>query len=97
MKRGAGASVFGYFWGNAKSDWPRAAMEREGGKRQRSFSKTKDQAHGEWARYATALTLALSRAAGEGTEPYGGGAALSSPYDFPSQFHLHPRRRSGLC
>ena len=32
MKRGAGASVFGYFWGNAKSDWHSAAMEREGGK-----------------------------------------------------------------
>ena len=32
-KRGAGASVFGYFWGNAKSDWPRAAVEREGGRR----------------------------------------------------------------
>jgi len=37
MKRGAGASVFGYFWGNAKSDWPRAAMEREGGKDYSSF------------------------------------------------------------
>ena len=33
MKRGAGASVFGYFWGNAKSDWPRAAMERARGMR----------------------------------------------------------------
>ena len=33
MKRGAGASAFGYFWGNAKSDWPRAAIEREGGMR----------------------------------------------------------------
>ena len=33
MKRGAGASVFGYFWGNAKSDWPRAAVERVGGMR----------------------------------------------------------------
>ena len=33
MKRGVGASVFGYFWGNAKSDWPRAAIERAGGMR----------------------------------------------------------------
>ena len=33
IERGAGASVFGYFWGNAKSDWPRAAMERAGGMR----------------------------------------------------------------
>ena len=33
MKRGAGASVFGYFWGYAKSDWPGAAMERVGGMR----------------------------------------------------------------
>ena len=68
MKRRAGASVFGYFWGNAKSDWPRAAMERTRHKRQCSFSKSKDDAHGERARYATALTLALSRAAGEGTD-----------------------------
>ena len=47
-KRGAGASAFGYFWGNAKSDWPRAAMERDGGKDQSSF-------------HEATLTLALSR------------------------------------
>ena len=47
MKRGAGASVFGYFWGNAKSDWPRAAMERAGGKHFSSFQQTLRQAQGE--------------------------------------------------
>ena len=47
MKRGAGASVFGYFWGNAKSDWPRAAMEREGSKDQRLFHQTLRRAQGE--------------------------------------------------
>ena len=44
---GAGASVFGYFWGNAKSDWPRAAIERAGGKEQSSFSQTLRRAQGE--------------------------------------------------
>ena len=33
MKRCAGASVFGYFWRNANSDWPGAAIERVGGMR----------------------------------------------------------------
>jgi hypothetical protein len=47
MKRGAGASIFGYFWGDAKSDWPRAAMERAGGKRYSSFRQTLRQAQGE--------------------------------------------------
>ena len=61
------------FGETAKSDWPRAATEREGGKRQYSFSKSKGHAHGEWARYATALTLALSRAAGEGQSRMGAG------------------------
>ena len=46
-KRGAGASAFGYFWGNAKSDWPRAAIERAGGMRVISFRRPNDQAQGE--------------------------------------------------
>ena len=49
-------------------------MEREGGKRQCTFSGPNDQAQGErggnstFGGYATALTLALSRAAGEATD-----------------------------
>jgi hypothetical protein len=47
MKRGAGASVFGYFWGNAKSDWPRAAMEREGGRLLSLLQRALRRAQGE--------------------------------------------------
>ena len=57
-----------------KSDWPRAAIEREGGKDQSSFHQTLRCAQGErggnptFGDYATTLTLALSRAAGEGID-----------------------------
>jgi len=61
MKRGAGASVFGYFWGNAKSDWPRAAMERAGGKRAISFSKATRPSACRTEVYAIALTPGLRR------------------------------------
>ena len=55
-----------------KSDWHRAAMERDGGKREAPFSRPFDQALGERRSgtrllQSTTLTLALSRAAGEGT------------------------------
>ena len=58
----------------AKSDWPRAAMERARRKDQTSFRQTLRQAQGErrgistFGDSATALTLTLSRAAGEGTD-----------------------------
>ena len=44
-----------------KSDWPRAAIERARRKRQCLFSKSKDQAQSERARYAIALTPGLRR------------------------------------
>ena len=57
-----------------KSDWSRAAMEREGGRRTNCSIRPFDGlgANGgdaAWPLQATALTLALSRAAGEGTKP----------------------------
>ena len=62
-----GQALLVTFGPTAKSDWPRAAIERAGRKRQCSFSKSKDQSKDERACYATALNLALSRAAREGT------------------------------
>ena len=61
------------FCATAKSDWPRAAMERARRKRQCSFSKTKSHVHGErrcgtHPLHSTAHTLTLSRAAGERTD-----------------------------
>ena len=56
----------------AKSDWPRAALEREGGKREAPFGRpfAALRANGGVGRNppnSTTLTLTLSRAAGEGT------------------------------
>ena len=69
-----GLALLVTFGAIAKSDWPRAAMEREGGKDQSSFHQTLRCAQGErganptFGDCATALTLALSRAAGEATD-----------------------------
>ena len=69
-----GLALLVTFGAIAKSDWPRAAMKRARRKREAPFKQTLRFAQGErWSGthplHATALTITLSRAAGEGTKP----------------------------
>ena len=61
-----GQALLVTFGATAKSDWPRAAIERAGGKDQSSFDQTLRQAQGERCRRdptnsTSPLTLTLSR------------------------------------
>ena len=60
-----GQALLVTFCAIAKSDWPRAAMEREGGGREAPFSRPNDQAQDERGRIPLhskfPLTLTLSR------------------------------------
>ena len=82
-----GLALLVTFGAIAKSDWPRAAMERARRKRiscsSRPFAALRANGGGTHPLHAIALTLALSRAAGEGTD------LLLSQRDEPAFKPLH--------